>query len=228
MSACIAASGLRGRRMDRSMWMPALLVVLLMALAGIGPVRAQSCFNPQVRPSTPSIDFDVRTDGTAIHLPSGLQWMRCSLGQSWAVTTCSGSAQNLTQWRDALQLVRAVNLGESNADGDGAPGFAGHGDWRMPNLKELASLHEACRRNPAINEQVFPNAPTQGLHWTSTTVHQNPATVWYFDFGSGRAGFALKSDALPRFLRLVRAGSAGGGYQAGANRVFADGFELAP
>ena len=154
--------------------------------------------------------------------------MRCSLGQVWSGTSCSGTAQNLTQWRDALQLVRAVNLGESNADGDDAPGFAGHGDWRMPNLKELASLHEACRRTPAINEQVFPNAPAQGLHWTSTTVHQNAVAVWYFDFGSGRAGFALKSEALPRFLRLVRGGAAGGDYRAGANRVFANGFEAAP
>ncbi len=227
MSAGIAASGLRARRWVICTRTPALLAVLL-ALAGIGPVRAQSCFNPQVAPSTPTADFELQNDGTAVHRPSGLQWMRCSLGQAWTGSGCSGTAQNLTQWRDALQLVRAVNLGESNADGDGAPGFAGYGDWRMPNLKELASLHEACRRNPAINEQVFPNAPAQGLHWTSTTVHQNALAAWYFDFGEGRAGFALKSDALPRFLRLVRGGSAGAGYQAGANRVFADGFELTP
>jgi len=227
MSAGIAASGLRARRWDICTRTPALLAVLL-ALSGVGPVRAQSCFNPQVAPSTPTADFELQNDGTAVHRPSGLQWMRCSLGQAWTGASCSGTAQNLTQWRDALQLVRAINLGDSNADGDGAPGFAGHSDWRLPNLKELASLHEACRRSPAINEQVFPNAPAQGLHWTSTTVHQNALAAWYFDFGSGRAGFALKSDALPRFLRLVRGGRAGAGYRAGANRVFADGFELTP
>ena len=227
MSAGIAASGSRGRGWALCTRTPALLA-LLWALSAVGPVSAQSCFNAQVAASTPTADFELQNDGTAVHRPSGLQWMRCSLGQVWSGTSCSGTAQNLTQWRDALQLVRAVNLGESNADGDDAPGFAGHGDWRMPNLKELASLHEACRRTPAINEQVFPNAPAQGLHWTSTTVHQNAVAVWYFDFGSGRAGFALKSEALPRFLRLVRGGAAGGDYRAGANRVFANGFEAAP
>lgn len=204
---------------------PAWVLLLLATSAG---VHAQSCFNAQVAPSTPSADFDIQDDGTAVHQPTGLQWMRCSLGQAWTGSGCSGSAQTLTQWRDALQLARAVNLGDADADGDGAPGYAGHADWRLPNLKELASLHEACRRNPAINEQVFPNAPTQGLHWTATTVHQNPVAAWYFDFGSGRAGFALKSDSLPRFVRLVRGGSAGGDYRAGANRVFANGFEAAP
>ncbi len=205
-----------------------LSALLLLAAAGMGSASAQSCSNTQLAATTPSADFEQGADGTAVHLPSGLHWMRCSLGQSWAATTCSGSALNLTQWRDALQLVRAVNLGESNADGDGAPGFAGHTDWRMPNIKELSSLHEACRRNPAINDQVFPNAPVQGVHWTSTTVHGSAVVAWFFDFGEARNGFALKSDSLPRFARLVRGGAGATGYSAGSNRVFADGFEASP
>ena len=198
---------------------------LCMAVVGIANAQAQSCFNPQVTPSTPTSDFTLPTDGTVTHLPSGLQWMRCSLGQTWNETSCADNAQNVPLWGDALQLVRAVNSGASNADGDGMPGFAGYSDWRLPNIKELTSIHEACRRFPAVNTVVFPNAPGSGLHWSSSTPHTQPAVAWYFDFGAGTVSFTLKSDSLPRFAKLVRAGAGATGYAADIDRVFANGFE---
>lgn len=205
-----------------------LLVLLLLAAIGSGSAQAQNCFNPLVAPSTPGSDFTIHDDGTVTHLPTGLQWMRCSLGQTWSGTSCDGSAQNLTLWGDALQLVRAVNTGEADADGDGNPGFAGYLDWRMPNIKELTSIHEACRRFPALNEQVFPNAPIAGVHWSSTTVHGAAIAAWFFDFGEAATGFGLKSETLPRFVRLVRGGAGASAYAAGGFRVFADGFEARP
>jgi hypothetical protein len=198
---------------------------VLIAIIGIASAQAQSCFNPQVTPSTPTSDFTLHTDGTVTHLPSGLQWMRCSLGQTWSGTSCAGNAQSIPLWRDALQLVRAVNSGASNADGDGMPGFAGFMDWRLPNIKELTSIHEACRRFPAVNNVVFPNAPASGLHWPSSTPHTQPNVAWYFDFGTGTVSFADKSGTAQRFAKLVRAGAGASGYLAGSNRVFADGFE---
>jgi hypothetical protein len=195
------------------------------ATIGVTGAQAQSCFNPQVTPSTPTSDFTLHNDGSVTHLPSGLQWMRCSLGQTWNGTACSGSALSVPLWRDALQLARAVNSGESNADGDGMPGFASFMDWRLPNIKELTSIHEACRRLPAVNNIVFPNAPAAGLHWSSSTPHTQPSVAWYFDFGTGTVSFAQKSDSLPRFAKLVRAGAGASGYLGGSNRVFADGFE---
>ena len=200
---------------------------LCIAVIGIASAQAQSCFNPQVTPSTPTGDFTLHADGTVTHLPSGLQWMRCSLGQTWNGTSCAGSVQSVPLWRDALQLVRAVNSGTSNADGDGMPGFAGFSNWRLPNIKELTSIHEACRRFPAVNNVVFPNAPASGLHWSSSTPHTQPGVAWYFDFGAGTVSFTLKSDNLPRFAKLVRAGAGASGYLAGSNRVFASGFEAA-
>ena len=198
--------------------------------AGIGMAnaQAQSCFNPQVTPSTPTSDFTIDTDGTVTHLPTGLQWMRCSLGQTWNGASCAGNAQSVPLWGAALQLVRTVNSGASNVDGDGMPGFAGYSDWRLPNIKELASVHEACRRFPALNNVVFPNVPTSGLLWSSSTPHTQPDVAWYFDFGEGTVSSTLKSDSLPRFAKLVRAGAGASGYAADIDRIFADGFEVLP
>ncbi|OPZ12315.1 MAG: hypothetical protein BWZ07_01400 [Alphaproteobacteria bacterium ADurb.BinA280] len=201
------------------------IFLALFAMTANHTTLAQSCFNTLVTPSTPTSDFQIGSNGTATHLPTGLQWMRCSLGQTWTGTVCAGSAANQPSWASALLLVQAINQGQSDLDGDGSVGFAGHADWRLPNIKELSALNEACRRQPAVNDQVFPNAPT-GIHWSSTTPHAQPSVVWYFDFGMGVVSFTNKNDALPRLIKLVRAGEAAGDYQAGQYLVFADGFEF--
>ena len=201
----------------------ATVLATLLALAW-GPVHAQSCFNAQVAPTTPTADFGVRPDGTAIHQPTGLQWMRCSLGQVWTGTTCSGTALGLPVWATALQTVRSINAGTSDADGDGAPGFAGFTDWRVPNIKELVSIAEACRRNPALNNVVFPNTPSL-IHWSSSTPHTLPTVAWYMDGGEAVVSFTLKSDSIPRYVKLVRGGAGAGGYVAGTSRLLSNGFE---
>lgn len=187
------------------------------------PAPALSCFNPGVAPTTPDADFEVAADGTARHLATGLVWMRCAIGQTWTGTGCSGTAMSFPQWGAALRTVRDINSGASDADNDGAPGFAGMTDWRMPNIKELVSIHEACRRTPAFNDLVFPNAPAGNVHWSSTTVANSPSVAWYMDSADGVVSFTFKSDVIPRVMRLVRAGGVGG-YQL-TGRIFADGFE---
>ena len=202
------------------------LAAALCALAALacGTVHAQACFNAQIAPTTPTADFEVEADGTAVHRPTGLMWMRCSLGQVWNGTTCSGTALSLPAWATALQTVRSINAGTSDADADGAAGFAGYTDWRVPNIKELVSIHEACRRNPAVNEVVFPNTPS-ATHWSSSTPHTQPSVAWYMDGGGGVVSFTLKSDNIPRFVKLVRGGAGAAGYVAGSNLLLSDGFE---
>ncbi|WP_304299765.1 DUF1566 domain-containing protein, partial [Chromatium okenii] len=69
-------------------------------------------------------------DGTVVDIRTGLQWMRCSLGQTWNGTTCSGRASNYDQY-DAKRAIEKLNR-------DG--GYAGQRDWRLPSLQELKSL----------------------------------------------------------------------------------------
>jgi hypothetical protein len=198
-----------------------LVAVLLFAAAS--PVRGQACTNPAIAPSTPTTDFKLDDNGTAHHQPTDLVWMRCAVGQTWTGTSCSGTARNITQWQQALQVAVDVNSGADDADNDGAPGFAGAQDWRLPSIRELASIHEACRTTPAHNTVVFPNAPGASNHWSSTTIDGSPSVAWYHDSQRGVSSFALKSDSLPRVARLVRGGGLGGHRYLG--RLFADDFE---
>jgi hypothetical protein len=94
-------------------------------------------------PSNPDASYTDNGDGTVTHTPTGLTWKRCVEGQTWSDGTCTGTATTAT-WQQALKLAAASS-------------FAGHTDWRLPNIKELRSLVEECRSYPAINEAIFPN-----------------------------------------------------------------------
>ncbi|MBX3724743.1 MAG: DUF1566 domain-containing protein [Xanthomonadales bacterium] len=206
----------------RTAILPAMLG--LACLAASLPAGAQPCSNPAIAPTTPTADFDLESDGTTRHRPTGLVWMRCALGQTWTGSTCTGAARPFTQWREALQVASDVNSGLDDADNDGAPGFAGETDWRLPSMRELASIQEACRINPALNIEAFPNALVSSAFWTSTTVDSNAVAAWGIGSGRGTASFLQKSDAIPRFARLVRGGDGLAGHVL-LGRIFADGFE---
>jgi hypothetical protein len=82
--------------------------------------HAQTCRN-NITPTTLIQDFTLHDDGTVTHNKTGLMWMRCALGQNWNGATCTGSGQTYI-WQAALQAAEGSS-------------FAGHGDWRLPNIK---------------------------------------------------------------------------------------------
>ena len=53
--------------------------------------------------------------------------------------------------------------------------YANHSDWRLPNIKELASLLAFDRFDPAINITIFPEFATNpdGIYWSSTPYAYN-------------------------------------------------------
>ena len=104
-------------------------------------------------------------------------WMTCSLGQTFGNSdySCTGSVTTFDTWTEALLAVQTFN--------DGG-GYAGHGDWRVPNVKELSSLVERACSAPSIVQadsalsvttsggsvdinQLFPSTPLW-RYWTST------------------------------------------------------------
>lgn len=150
------------------------------------PAVAQSCFS-SVEPSTETNRFVVNDDGTVTDSQTGLQWMQCSLGQQWQNASCIGDASELS-WQQALQQAHGYQ-------------FADTLGWRLPNIKELASISERACVRPAINAEVFPN--TRGDdYWTSTPSTLDPNRAWVVSFDN--ASNALKQKQLFVFVRLVR------------------------
>src|SRR5450756_1981947 len=122
--------------------------------------HAVSCSSTNPIASNPDSVYDTATvPGTAIDTRTKLMWQRCSVGQTWNGSTCTGSARGSAQgdgWAWVLQ--QSVNNK-----------FAGFTDWRVPNVKELRSLVEECRGYPvpSINDTIFPNTPLDAFYSSS-------------------------------------------------------------
>lgn len=173
-----------------------LYTVLAMILAVAANSTQANC-RDDITPSTPDKDFTVHSNGTVTHITTGLMWMRCSLGQSWVVTTCSDTNDaTLHNWEDALKQARNHS-------------FAGYSDWRLPSKNELASLVEQRCHKPAINSMVFPNTPND-YFWSSSPVDQNNSWQVLFATGHVLPGYRI-NNLSEKIVRLVRAGHSSDG-----------------
>ena len=93
----------------------------------------------------------VGSGGTeVIDLKTNLIWQRCAIGQTWDGTTCLGQAKSMT-WLQGLKAAQALGSG-----------------YRMPNLRELLSIHEANCSEPSINENIFPNTAIDQFYMSSS------------------------------------------------------------
>ena len=139
--------------------------------------------------------FIVNPDGTVTDKRTGLVWMRCDLGEQWNATTQTCEiplCDSGTRWdpyNEACQTTQCPNEATWNpyknvcespktdrvrsdwgtllqaASAFNQRGFAGRTDWRVPNLKEMASIIVlACF--PSIDTEAFPEPESQ--YWTST------------------------------------------------------------
>ena len=86
-------------------------------------------------------------------------------------------------WEQALTSTENLNL-------------AGQDDWRLPNIKELYSIHDAGRTNPAA-DPVF-GLQSIAKYWSSTSIPgQQGVKAWFFDTRFGITTYDLKTVAYP-------------------------------
>lgn len=109
---------------------------------------------------------------------TGLQWQ-----------DDSAAASTRKSWIEAIDYCESLPL-----DGGG---------WRLPNKKELFSIVDLSRYNPAINSNVFQNY-SSSYYWSSTTSANNSDGVWYVRFGDGGSGNVTKTTNTN--VRCVRGG----------------------
>jgi hypothetical protein len=102
-------------------------------------------------------------------------------------------------WQQALDYVAGMNAGTY-------PNFGYH-DWRLPNRKELFSLIDHSRYDPALPaDHPFYNVQA-GFYWSSTTPADYPAYVWVITMWDGRVIYDYKSTYY--YVWPVRAGQVG-------------------
>lgn len=139
-------------------------------------------------------------DGTITDTRTGLQWMRCSLGQYWDGRSCAGRAVECNL-QDALNYVLQLNNNPSIN--------CGYTDWRLPTWDELTSIRG--NSSQVIDRKAFPDTPDSRF-WTITestspdltvTTEKRFYTVNFNRFNAHYAfGTALAHDI--KFTRLVR------------------------
>jgi cysteine-rich repeat protein len=141
-------------------------------------------------------------DGTITDTNTGLMWEKLSRDleiHDWDTTYT---------WDDAF-AVKVLTLNQG-------VGFAGHTDWRMPNIKELISIVNYQKVTPAASAAFHTDCMDEcistscsctqsAFYWSSSSSALNPDSAWLVDFNRGSLSTGLKSQAF-FFVRAVRGG----------------------
>lgn len=166
-------------------------IALIILLLSPSLLFAQTCHSNAPK-TTPTALFTVNNDGTALDTTTGLVWKVCSEGQTWANSpSCTGAATSYN-WKAALDTVKTLN---------NTAGFAGKTDWRLPNIKELASITELQCVSPAINLTIFPDTPPS-VFFSSSPFANFGGGAWVLDFNDGFDKANFKKNV--KQVRLVR------------------------
>ena len=147
-------------------------------------------------------NFTDNGDGTITDENTGLEWEKLSDDDS-----IHDYDDALYTWEDAF-TQKIATLNSTN--------FAGHNDWRLPNLNELETIRNLGQASPAVHSE-FDTACAPGCtvltcsctasdaHWTSTTYVLDETSAWtvYFDDGDTYA----TAKTVENYVRAVRGGS---------------------
>lgn len=150
---------------------------------------AQNCHYENIVVSTPTFRFSINEDGTISDGRTGLMWKQCNEGLTG--TNCSEGTLVSVGWNLALQQAQTANSGG---------GFANYDDWRLPNIKELASIMESMCRNPALNLAIFPGNAGRSVWSSSPGAMSDRAWIGHFD--AGIVYWSLRTDS--HGVHLVR------------------------
>ncbi len=106
-------------------------------------------------------------------------------GLTWQDNIASATVEK--NWNDAKEYCRNLNLD-------------GYSDWRLPSIKELQSIVDITKYDPAIKSG-FKSVTSNG-YWSSSPNVSDSSNAWKVYFYFGGTGYYNKSDK--GYVRCVR------------------------
>jgi hypothetical protein len=179
-----------GANMPKPIQFKKLLLLMLLFSSSTNVFSQQTIKNyidNQWQDSRYTKHYTSENEGTVTDTKTGLMWKQCPEGLSGK--SCSGTAVK-SSYEKAILIARLTD-------------FADYQDWRLPNMKELASLVAHDRYRPAINSTFFPNTPDSDF-WSSSPYAYYAGYAWMLDFGDGYDSYSSRN--YDRYVRLVRGG----------------------
>ncbi|EMN91172.1 DUF1566 domain-containing protein [Leptospira weilii] len=144
---------------------------------------------------TPSCEFT--SDYTTLDTLHGLTWKTCAQGQTGS--NCSGAATAIN-WNNANAGLAGSCTALNGLNG--GKGYAGKTNWRIPTIKELASLLHYSN-NPHINNTSFPNTFSGTNYMTNTPDITTPGSNWAINFSALNLGILNEPQGNNINLRCV-------------------------
>ena len=130
----------------------------------------------------------VTKEHIVVDLERQIEWLRCSVGQRWNGSECSGNIVNLS-----LDMVpKALEIANEQLGGG----------WRLPSKAELKSI--VCKEcpSPKIDKEIFPNTDN-APYWTGDQSIFNSKFHVSVNFHTGFS-FNRFSSIKELAVRLVR------------------------
>lgn len=97
---------------------------------------------------------------------------------------------NYYTWENAINFCENLN-------------FAGHEDWRLPNINEFYTVVDFTKSNPVINNR-FKNIKSL-KYWSNTSYKYDLSQAWFIDFTNGSSSYQSKilTTTLTRCVRDI-------------------------
>ena len=138
-------------------------------------------------PSIPTATRFEISGAEVTDLQTGLIWKRCSEGQSWSGSTCTGNAATYSHEQALAQAKTQNSTGSASG-------------WRLPHVKELTRLADRGCNLPTIDSTAFPGTPSINF-WASSPSVGYSYSAWHVYFSNGDVNYSNGYYAI----RLVRA-----------------------
>ncbi|MEW6080098.1 MAG: DUF1566 domain-containing protein, partial [Thermodesulfobacteriota bacterium] len=115
-------------------------------------------------------------DGTVTDTSTGLMWMQQTADMNG--DSVIDYTHDPVTWKEALAWCEHST-------------FAGHNDWRLPTIRELKSLVDYTKEEPAIDTDYFPDT-LNFSYWSSTPDVHQLGTIYGVYFANSRQSYLGK------------------------------------